>query len=87
VHLHTEDWEDFGGSCGNIPLCSEQVGQLLGLLVYVSGGEVEDLSGLPAAIMCSHCYVVFPPFEVVEDDEDEGALRYAVRMSSERDLV
>jgi hypothetical protein len=37
--------------------------------------------------MCSHCYVVFPPFEVVEDDEDEGALRYAVRMSSERDLV
>jgi hypothetical protein len=54
---------------------------------YVSGGEVEDLLGLPAAIMCSHCYVAFPPFEVAEDDEDEGALRYAARMSSWRDLV
>jgi hypothetical protein len=37
--------------------------------------------------MCSHCYVAFPPFEVAEDDEDEGALRYAARMSSGRDLV
>jgi hypothetical protein len=42
---------------------------------YVSGGEVEDLPGLPAAVMCSHYYVAFPPFEVAEDDEDEGALR------------
>jgi hypothetical protein len=54
---------------------------------YVSGGKVEDLPGLPAAIMCSHCYVAFPPFEVAEDDEDEGALRYAAHMSSERNLV
>jgi hypothetical protein len=54
---------------------------------YVSGGEVEDLPGLPAAVMCSHCYMAFPPFEVAEDDEDEGALRYAARMSSGRDLV
>jgi hypothetical protein len=54
---------------------------------YVSGGEVEDLLGLPASIMCSHCYVAFPPFEVAEDDEDEGALRYAARKSSGRDLV
>jgi hypothetical protein len=37
--------------------------------------------------MCSHCYVAFPPFEVVEDDEDEGALWYAARMSSGHDLV
>jgi hypothetical protein len=37
--------------------------------------------------MCSHCYVAFPPFEVAEDDEDEGNLRYAARMSSGRDLV
>jgi hypothetical protein len=49
--------------------------------------EVEDLPGLPAAIMCSHCYVAFPPFKVAEEDEDEGALRYAARMSSGRDLV
>jgi hypothetical protein len=54
---------------------------------YVSGGEVEDLPGLPTAVMCSHCYVVFPPFEVAEDDKDEGALRCAARMSSGRDLV
>jgi hypothetical protein len=53
----------------------------------VSGSEVEDLSGLPAAVMCSHCYVAFPQFEVAEDDEDEGALRCAARMSSVRDLV
>jgi hypothetical protein len=37
--------------------------------------------------MCSHYYVAFPPFEVAEDDEDEGALQCAVRMSSGRDLV
>jgi hypothetical protein len=54
---------------------------------YVSGGEVEDLPRLPAAIMCSDCYVAFPPFEVAVDDEDEGAFRYAARMSSGRDLV
>jgi hypothetical protein len=54
---------------------------------YVSGGEVEDLPGLPAAVMCSHCYMAFSPFEVAEDDEDEGALRYVARMSSGCDLV
>jgi hypothetical protein len=53
----------------------------------VSCGEVEDLSGLPLVILCSHCYVAFPRFEVAEDDEDEGALRYAARLSSRRDLV
>jgi hypothetical protein len=54
---------------------------------YVSPGDVEDLPGLPPAILCSQCYVVFPRFEVAEDDEDEGALRYAARLSSGRDLV
>jgi hypothetical protein len=39
------------------------------------------------AVMCSHYYVVYPQFEVAEDDENEGALRCAVRMSSGRDLV
>jgi hypothetical protein len=38
-------------------------------------------------VICSHCYVALPPFEVAEDDEDEGALRYAARMRSGRDLV
>jgi hypothetical protein len=37
--------------------------------------------------MCSHYFVAFPPFEVAEDDEDEGSLRYAAHMSSGRDLV
>jgi hypothetical protein len=54
---------------------------------YVSGSEIEDLSGLPVAVMCSHCYVAFPQFEVAEDDEDEGAIWCAARMSSGRDLV
>jgi hypothetical protein len=39
------------------------------------------------ALMCSHYYVAYPHFEVAEDDENEGALRCAARMSSERDLV
>jgi hypothetical protein len=38
-------------------------------------------------VMCSHYYVAYPQFEVAEDDEDEGALRCAARMSSGRDLV
>jgi hypothetical protein len=37
--------------------------------------------------MCSHYYVAYPQFEVAKDDEDEGALRCAVRMSSGCDLV
>ena len=36
-------------------------------------GDVEDLPSLPPAILCSHCYVAFPRFEVTEEDEDEGA--------------
>jgi hypothetical protein len=39
------------------------------------------------AVMCSHYYVAYPQFEVAEDDENEGALRCAARMSSGRDLV
>jgi hypothetical protein len=49
--------------------------------------EVEDHPGLFAAIMCSHYYVAYPPFEVAEDDENERALRIAARTSSGRDLV
>jgi hypothetical protein len=54
---------------------------------YVSEGIVEDHPGLPVAVMCSHYYVAYPQFEVAEDDEDEGALWCAARMSSGRDLV
>jgi hypothetical protein len=54
---------------------------------YVSEAKVEDHPGLPAAIMCSHYYVAYPPFEVAEEDENERALRIAARTSSGRDLV
>jgi hypothetical protein len=53
----------------------------------VAPGDVEGLPSLPSAILCSHCYVAFPRFEVAEEDEDEGSLRYAARLSSGRDLV
>jgi hypothetical protein len=70
-----------------VPCARNKWGNWWDFWFYVSCGEVEDLPGLPPAIMCSHCYVAFPRFEVAEDDEDEGALRYAARMSSGRDLV
>jgi hypothetical protein len=54
---------------------------------YVAPGDVEGLSSLPPAILCSHCYVVFPRFEVAEEDEDDGVLRHVARLSSGRDLV
>jgi hypothetical protein len=70
-----------------VPCARNKWGNWWDYWFYVSGGEVEDLPQLPAAVMCSHCYVAFPLFEVAEDDEDEGALRCAARMSSGRDLV
>jgi hypothetical protein len=70
-----------------VPCARNKWGNWYDYWFYVAGGEVEDLPGLPAAVMCSHCYVAFPPFDVAEDDSDEGALRCAARLSSERDLV
>jgi hypothetical protein len=70
-----------------VPCARNKWGNWWDYWFYVSGGEVEDLLGLPAAVMCSHCYVAFPPFEVAEDDEDIRALRCTAHMSSERDLV
>eukprot|EP00267_Zea_mays_P029898 XP_008660980.1 uncharacterized protein LOC103640113 [Zea mays] len=63
------------------------VGRVLGRKRFPSPRAIEDLPGLPAAVMCSHCYVAFPQFEVAEDDEDEGALQCAAHMSSGHDLV
>jgi hypothetical protein len=70
-----------------VPCARNKWGNCWDYWFYVSGSEVEDLPGLPAVVMCSHYYVAFPPFEVAEDDENEGALRCAARMSSGRDLV
>jgi hypothetical protein len=70
-----------------VPCTRNKWGNWWNYWFYVSPRDVEDLPGLPPAILCSHCYVAFPQFEVAEDDKDEGALRYAARLSSGRDLV
>jgi hypothetical protein len=54
---------------------------------YVVEGTVEDHPGLPVSEMCSHFYSAYPPFEVAEEDADEGALRCAAGQSSGRNLV
>jgi hypothetical protein len=54
---------------------------------YVAEGKVEDHPGLPVSEMCSHYYSAYPPFEVAEEDADEGALRCAAGLSSGCDLV
>jgi hypothetical protein len=87
VHIYPEDREDLDGSRGVGSLRSNKWGNWWDFWFYVSEGAVEDHPGLPVAIMCSHYYVAYPQFEVAEDDEDEGALRRAARMSSGRDLV
>jgi hypothetical protein len=53
----------------------------------VAEGAVKDHPGLPVSEMCSHYYSAYPPFEVAEENTDEGALRCAVGLSSGRDLV
>jgi hypothetical protein len=55
-----------------VPCARNKWGNWWDYWFYVSGGEAEGLPGLPTAIMCSHCYVAFPLFEVAKDDEDEG---------------
>jgi hypothetical protein len=54
---------------------------------YVAEGTVKDHPGLPMAEMCSHYYSAYLPFEVAEEDADEGALRCTAGLSSGRDLV
>jgi hypothetical protein len=70
-----------------VPCARNKWGNWWDYWFYVSEAKVEDHPGLPAAIMCSHYYVAYPPFEVAEDDENERALRIAARTSSGRDLV
>jgi hypothetical protein len=70
-----------------VPCARNKWGNWWDFLFYVSEGEIEDHPGLLVAVMCSHYYVTYLQFEVAEDDEDEGALRCAARMSSGRDLV
>jgi hypothetical protein len=70
-----------------VPYARNKWGNWWDYWFYVLEAEVEDHPGLPAAIMCSHYYVAYLPFEVAKDDENERALRIAARTSSGRDLV
>jgi hypothetical protein len=70
-----------------VPCARNKWGNWWEFWFYVAEGTVEDHPGLPVAIMCSHYYAAYPQFEVAEEDENEGALRCAARMSSGRDLV
>jgi hypothetical protein len=70
-----------------VPCALNKWGNWWDFWFYISEGTVEDHPGLPMAVMCSHHYTSYLQFEVAEDDEDEGALRCAARMSSGRDLV
>jgi hypothetical protein len=70
-----------------VPCAHNKWGNWWDFWFYVSEGAIEDHPGLLVVVMCSHYYVVYPQFEVAEDDEDEGALRCPARMSSGRDLV
>jgi hypothetical protein len=70
-----------------VPCARNKWGNWWDFWFYVSQGAIEDHPGLPVVVMCLHYYVAYPQFEVAEGDEDEGALRRAVRMSSGRDLV
>jgi hypothetical protein len=70
-----------------VPCARNKWGNWWDFWFYVAPSDVEGLPSLPPAILCSHCYVVFPRFEVAEEDEDEGALRHATCLSSGRDLV
>jgi hypothetical protein len=70
-----------------VPCARNKWGNWWDFRFYVTPGDIEGLSSLPLAILCSHCYVVFPRFEVVEENKDEGALRHVARLSSGRDLV
>jgi hypothetical protein len=54
-----------------VPRARNKWGNWWDFWFYVSVGAVEDHLGLPVAVMCSHYYVAYLQFEVVEDDEDE----------------
>jgi hypothetical protein len=70
-----------------VPCARNKWGNWWEFWFYVAEGTVEDHPGLPVAVMCSHYYSAYPQFEVAEEDEDEGALWCATRMSRGRDLV
>jgi hypothetical protein len=57
----------------------------VGVLVLCGTRRRRRVAQLAPAILCSHYYLAFPKFEVVEEDQDEEALRYAARLSNGRE--
>jgi hypothetical protein len=55
-----------------VPCARNKWGNWWEFWFYVAPRNVEGLPSLPPAILCSHCYVTFPHFEVAEEDQDEG---------------
>jgi hypothetical protein len=70
-----------------VPCARNKWGNWQEFWFYVAEGTVEDHPGLPVSEMCSHFYSAYPPFEVADEDANEGALRCAAGLSSGRDLV
>jgi hypothetical protein len=70
-----------------VPCARNKWGNWQDFWFYVAEGTVEDHPGLPVSEMCSHFCSAYPPFEVAEEDADEGALWCAAGLSSGRDLV
>jgi hypothetical protein len=70
-----------------VPCARNKWGNWQDFWFYVAEGAAEDHPGLPVSEMCSHFYSAYPPFEVADEDADEGALRCAAGLSSGRDLV
>jgi hypothetical protein len=57
-----------------VPCARNKWGNCWYFWFYVAPDDVEGLPSLPPTILCSHCYVAFPRFEVAEEDKDEEAL-------------
>jgi hypothetical protein len=70
-----------------VPCARNKWGNWQDFWFYVAEGIAEDHPGLPVSEMCSHFYSAYPPFEVADEDANEGALRCAAGLSSGRDLV
>ena len=89
------------GSCTFAPKTGKTLGEVVKLVpcaknkwgnwwdhwFYVTLKDTEGVPGLPPSILCSHCYVTFPQFELRKVDANEDALCRTSRTSSRCDLV
>jgi hypothetical protein len=49
----------------------EMSGKLVGILVLCGSRGCRRVAEFAPAILCSHCYVAFPHFEVEKEDQDD----------------